>query len=112
MSFGRSGYSRRLAYLDGSAYVKLPLREAEQEALLLELSKWDGYVSSALLGVEAVRACARYGEEYAADARSFLLDMSLLRLGDEVSTEAGIGCHTAELIPGVVRCPALNDRWK
>jgi uncharacterized protein len=77
-----------LAYLDSSAYVKLPLQEAEQAALLEELDKWDGYVSTALLGVEAIRACERYGEEYAADARSFLMDMSLLPLEDAVLTEA------------------------
>lgn len=68
--------------------MKLPLREAEQEALLSELVKWDGYVSSALLGVEAIRACGRYGEGYAADARSFLMDVSLLPLDDAVLTEA------------------------
>jgi uncharacterized protein len=74
--------------LDSSAYVKLPLQEAEREALLLELVGWDGYLSSALLGVEAVRACGRYGEAYAADARRFLLDLSLLPLDDAVLVEA------------------------
>jgi predicted nucleic acid-binding protein len=68
--------------------VKLPLQEAEQEALLLELVEWDGYVSSALLGVEAIRACGRYGEEYAAKARRFLVDISLLPLDDAVLSEA------------------------
>jgi len=68
--------------------VKLPLQEAEQEALLGELVKWDGHVSSALLGVEALRACSRYGEEYAAEARSFLADVALLPLDDAVLDEA------------------------
>jgi predicted nucleic acid-binding protein len=68
--------------------VKLPLREAECEALLLELSKWDGYVSSALLGVESIRACGRYGERYAAEARAFLVDLALVPLDDGVLTEA------------------------
>jgi predicted nucleic acid-binding protein len=77
-----------LAYLDSSAYVKLPLHEAEQEALLRELAKWNGYVSSALLGVEAIRACGRYGNEYAADARSFLADVALMPLDDAVLAEA------------------------
>lgn len=91
--------------------MKLPLREAEQEALLLELSKWDGYVSSALLGVEAVRACGRYGEGYAADARSFLLDMSLLRLGDEVLTEAAsIDPATLRSLDAVHLATALSIR--
>jgi predicted nucleic acid-binding protein len=64
--------------------VKLPLQEDEQEALLAELAEWDGYVSSALLGVEAIRACERYGEEYAEDARSFIVDVALLPLDDAV----------------------------
>jgi predicted nucleic acid-binding protein len=68
--------------------VKLPLQEAEQEALLAELAEWDGYVSSALLGVEAIRACERYGEEYAEDARSFIADVALLPLDDAVLEEA------------------------
>ncbi len=68
--------------------MKLPLQEAEQEALLAELAEWDGYVSSALLGVEAIRACERYGEEYAEDARSFIVDVALLPLDDAVLEEA------------------------
>lgn len=54
----------------------------------MELTAWDGYVSSALLGVEAVRACGRYGERYAEDARSFLMDVALLPLDDTVLAEA------------------------
>jgi predicted nucleic acid-binding protein len=74
--------------LDTSAYVKLPLREVECQALLRELSKWDGYVSSALLGVESIRACGRYGERYAVDARAFLADVALMPLDAEVLAEA------------------------
>jgi len=68
--------------------VKLPLREAEHDALLAELGGWDGYVSSALLGVEAIRACGRYGKEHAVEARSFLEGMALLPLDDIVLEEA------------------------
>ncbi len=68
--------------------MKLPLREPEHEALLGELAEWDGYVSSALLGVEALRACDRYGPRYAQEARSFLLDIALLPLDDAVLAEA------------------------
>jgi uncharacterized protein len=68
--------------------VKLPLKEAGAEALLTQLAEWDGYVSSALLGPEAIRACARYGEAYAAEARSLLFDVSLLPLDDTVLEEA------------------------
>lgn len=62
--------------------MKLPLHEAEQAALLAELAEWEGYVSSALLAVEAIRACGRYGERYAIDARSFLEGLALLPLDD------------------------------
>lgn len=68
--------------------MKLPLQEPELEVLLEELTRWDGYVSSALLGVESIRACERYGEVYAADARSFLVDIVLLPLDDAVLAEA------------------------
>jgi hypothetical protein len=44
-----------LAYLDTSAYVKLPLEETGHRDLLSQLSRWDAYVSSMLLGVEAIR---------------------------------------------------------
>ncbi len=73
-----------MAYLDTSAYVKLPLREAGYELLREELSRWTGFVSSMLLGVEAIRACARYGPDYAADARAWLMDMALMPIDDEV----------------------------
>ena len=73
-----------MAYLDSSAYVKLPLQEVEHRALLAELAEWDGYVSSALLAVEAIRACARYGSEYAIQARSWLEGLALLPLDDAV----------------------------
>ena len=66
----------------------MPLQEAEHDALLVELAKWEGYVSSALLAVEAIRACERYGARYAADARSFLVDVALLPLDDAVLAEA------------------------
>lgn len=68
--------------------MKLPLREAGHEALLEELAKWDGYVSSALLAVEAIRACGRYGDDYATDARAFLEGVALLPLDDAVLYEA------------------------
>jgi len=48
------------------------------------MASWDGYVSSALLGIEAIRACARHGREYARTAREWLMDVSLLPLDDVV----------------------------
>ena len=77
-----------LAYLDTSAYVKLPLREPEEVALRGELAEHGGYVSSALLGVEAIRACARYGERYAEQARAWLLDVALLPVDDLLLDQA------------------------
>jgi uncharacterized protein len=74
----------RLAYLDTSAYVKLPLEEAGHEQLRLELSQWDGYVSSMLLGVEAIRACARKSPRGARDARKWLESVALLPIDDSV----------------------------
>lgn len=68
--------------------MKLPLQEAELEALLPELALWDGYVSSSLLGVEAIRACERYGGEYATEARALLEGVSLLPLDQAVLDEA------------------------
>jgi uncharacterized protein len=68
--------------------VKLPLQEAEHGALLAELAKWEGYVSSTLLAVEAIRACARYGPAYATDARSWLDGLALLPLDEVVLDEA------------------------
>jgi uncharacterized protein len=62
--------------------VKLPLREPEESALRAEMATWEGYVSSALLGIEAIRACARHGDGYARAAREWLTDVSLLPLDD------------------------------
>jgi predicted nucleic acid-binding protein len=64
--------------------VKLPLREPEHDALLAELARWEGYVSSALLATEAIRACARYGPDYALQAREWLQGLALLPLDDVV----------------------------
>jgi predicted nucleic acid-binding protein len=91
--------------------VKLPLQEAEQQALLSELVEWDGYLSSALLGVEAIRACGRYGEGYAADARSFLMDLSLLPLDDAVlATAASINPAGLRSLDALHLATALSVR--
>lgn len=60
------------------------LREPEEDALRAEMSVWDGYLSSALLRVEAIRACSRHRRGYAEDAREWLLDVALLPLDDAV----------------------------
>jgi uncharacterized protein len=73
-----------VAYLDSSAYVKLPLREAERQALMAELVRWDGYVSSTLMAVESLRACARYGTSYERAARIWMDGLSLLPIDDAI----------------------------
>lgn len=70
--------------------MKLSLREPEETALRGELAEQGGYVSSALLGVEAIRACARYGEGYARQARAWLLDLALLPVDDQLLDQATV----------------------
>jgi predicted nucleic acid-binding protein len=77
--------------------VKLPLREVEKEALLRELVEWDGFVSSSLLGVESLRACARYGADYEHAAREWMEGLALLPIDDGVLDVA------AELEPAGLR---------
>lgn len=68
--------------------MKLPLGEPESDRLVEELSRWDGFVSSALLAVEGIRACARYGESYEREARAFLESVAMLPLDGHVLDEA------------------------
>lgn len=65
------------------------LQESGHVALRAELAEWHGYISSALLGVESIRACARYGDpRYANEARSWLHGVVLLPMGDAILDEA------------------------
>jgi predicted nucleic acid-binding protein len=81
----RPGAGGQLAYLDTSAYVKLVLREPESAALAGELQRWPARVSSALLRVEAERACARYGDgEWVERAQAGISSLALLPLDDAV----------------------------
>lgn len=77
--------------------MKLPLREAEKDALLLELVEWEGFASSSLLGVESLRACARYGPKYEYAAREWMEGLALLPIDDGVLDIA------AELEPAGLR---------
>lgn len=86
-----------MAYLDSSAYVKAVLREPGEAALLAELADWNGYVSSALLAVESIRACARSSAEDACEARAWLEGVSLLPLDHLILDKA------TELEPTVLR---------
>ena len=88
----RAGSARprgELAYLDTSAYVKLVLREPESAALAHALERWPARISSALLRVEAERACLRYGAEpWVERARTGFGALALLPLDDDVLAAA------------------------
>lgn len=73
------------------------LEQSGHVELRRELAEWPGFVSSALLSVEATRACARYGDAYAREARAWLEGIALLPLDDSVLEEA------ASLEPPVLR---------
>lgn len=64
---------------------------------MAELANWDGYVSSTLLAVESIRACARRGSKSAKEARGWLEGVSLLPLDDPILNKA------TELEPTVLR---------
>jgi len=64
--------------------VKLIVDEPESAALQHELGLWSAWTSSALLGVEAVRACRRLGEEVAVSAEASLSDIALVPMDDTV----------------------------
>lgn len=70
--------------MDTSAYVKLVVDEPESVALHRELAGWSAWTSSALLGVEAVRACRRLGETVAQSAEASLGDIALIPMDDQV----------------------------
>lgn len=93
--------------------MKLVLREAEEDALRAEMAEWAGYVSSALLGVEAIRACSRHRSEYAQDAREWLLDVALLPLDDVLLDEAAslqpVGLRSLDAIHLATALSVGND---
>jgi uncharacterized protein len=64
--------------------VKLVLGEAEATALREALAAWPVHVSSRLLIVESVRACARYGADFATRAQLGLSAVALLPMDDAV----------------------------
>jgi uncharacterized protein len=66
------------------------LREPGHEALQVELERWPERVSSMLLVAEATRACMRYGEPYAAQARLDLERITLLPIDEHVVRQAAV----------------------
>lgn len=61
------------------------------------MAEWDGYVSSTLLVVEAVRACAQHRSEYRKDAKDWLVGVTLVPLDYDLLESA------AELRPAGLR---------
>lgn len=68
--------------------MKALLDESGAVALLTELANWEGYISSALLAVESIRACARRSAEDGREARKWLEGISLLPLDDAILDRA------------------------
>lgn len=54
----------------------------------MELARWSGFVSSALLSVEALRACARYGPKYVEQAQLGLGGVALVPIDKPVLATA------------------------
>lgn len=91
--------------------MKLLLKEPEHEALRVELSRWEGYASSALLGTEAIRACARYGEVFRSDARAWLESVALIPVDDAVlSQAASLGPRQLRTLDALHLATALSVR--
>lgn len=75
------------------------------------LADWEGYVSSTLLAVEAIRACARYGAEYAHEARAWLYGIALLAIDDPVlSAAAALDPPTLRSLDALHLATALSVR--
>lgn len=64
--------------------MKLIIDEPESVALHEELGRWPALTSSALLGVEAVRACRRFGKGAADSAEAGLRHIALIPIDDSV----------------------------
>ena len=82
--------SEGLLYLDSSALVKLVLPEAETGALLEALSDWPERISSALAGVEVLRAVRRAGaaERVRERAERVISGIGLVRVDEAVLSGA------------------------
>ncbi len=76
--------------------MKLIIGEAGSTALRAELRSWQARVSSRLLIVESLRACARYGPRFVTRARAGLAALALLPLDDEL-LQAAATLQPAEL---------------
>jgi len=93
--------SEGLLYLDSSALVKLVLLEAETGPLLEALSDWPERISSAIAGVEVLRAARRagVGERVRERAEKVISGIGLVRVDEAVLSGA------ARLEPVELRTP-------
>jgi len=80
--------TRRAAYLDSSALVKLVVPEPESAALRTEVARWEQHVSSAMVRVEVVRACARVDERARQPAEEVVRALDLIAVDDELLDSA------------------------
>ena len=78
------------AYLDSSAFVKLPKPETESAALETFLATWPRWTSSALLRSEMLRALGRMGETYVVAGRAWLRDLILIDIDLTILERAGL----------------------
>ncbi len=81
----------RALYLDGSAFLKLVVEEAESAAAAAFLAGRDARrVASALLRTEAVRAVRHLGPEALPTVREGLRRVDLIAIDDRILDAAGI----------------------
>ncbi len=96
-------------YLDTSAYIKLFVEEPESEALHRELDRWPAWTSSALLGVEAVRAGRRLSEQIAASVEASLGYIALIPIDAAVLSMArGLGPSELRSLDAIHLATALS----
>ena len=80
----------RLVYLDSPAIVKLVVREAESEALLVYLDSGLQPVSCSLARTEVLRAVRNSGTGVLERARDVLRRIDMIRLDDVLLDAAGL----------------------
>ena len=78
------------AYFDSSALVKLVVPEPESEALRNEARGWPQHVSSAIVRVEVVRACARVDSAARTVAEEVVSALDLVAVDDELLDAAAL----------------------
>jgi predicted nucleic acid-binding protein len=88
--------SGSVAYLDGSAFVKLVVQERESAALRQWLRNWAERASSTLLRVESVRAVAPTGSQAIRTARQQMARLYLIEPNRHL-------LDTAAMLPGQLR---------